>query len=122
MADASTEIVTRSALITPRLGLVFVQGAELAAVKVLNNSTRWIFDIEHFSDDVTIQLLECRSGKDIHPDVLSLGLLPRSSNFYRVQPIVSEILGGKFVLRGSGMPHVSCAFRVQIDAMHTATR
>ncbi len=123
--------------VTPILGHIAVVGGELVEAKPASNNTRWIFDVEGQPDGtVVVQLLDPRSRKPFKPDIVSCSFLPLSASFYEVRPFLSRLKEeepGTFALKHPGESTSGiggavatavppCAYRVQVDIMHSATR
>lgn len=120
--DTPVMLLPKRVVVTPILGALTVENAELASVHPNNNSTRWIFDVEGRLDSpLAVQLVHCRSGQPVKPDLIAGSLLPRSPEFHVARPFIETLADGKLVLTHAD-PAVSCKYRVCIDTMHSATR
>ena len=120
-ADTTVTLLPKTLLITPVLGRISAQTAQLVEGVPHSNSTRWIFDVDGGAKEpVVIQLLGFKSKQPASPDLVSGSLLPRSASFFEARPFLETLEDGKLVL-----VHVSpvpCRYRVCVDTMHTATR
>jgi len=108
-------------LIRPILGRVSADIEIDDSAKPASNNTRWVFDVENGVGDIAIQLLDPHSGRVIHPDLMSLSLLPRSESFYAAKPFVKDIDGGSFTIQHAKNA-LACSYRVAVDVLHSATR
>ncbi len=115
-----------STIVTQILGHIAVDDAEVQGNGAANN-TRWVFDVEcEAGKEIRISLLEHRSGRLEHPDLMSYSLAPTSAEFYEARPFaVYDQEVGVLTLASSSLPEeepllFSC--RISIDVMHSATR
>lgn len=119
-ADTPVALVKSGASIAQILGKIYSEEIDPLGSPAANN-TRWVFDVTtQDGKQISVKLLDFRSGRGLAPDVMSFSFAPSNRVAYQAQPVLKEEEGK--LLIDTLRTEKSASFRVFVDIMHSATR